>query len=767
MPSFAIATLLPFAGAVLLPLLTAPRARAAGVVGSLVAALCLGLILSEAPAMLEGARHVEYPWIPQLGLQFSVLADGLSLLFALLITGVGLIVFTFATAYLGPDENRRRFFVFLLGFMGSMLGVVLSANLIGLFVFWELTSVTSFLLIGFWHERDNSRTGALKALVITASGGLAMFVGLVMIGLIAGSFEIPVILERSAEIAASPWATPAAILLILGIVTKSAQFPFHLWLPTAMEAPTPVSAYLHAATMVKAGLYLAARLGPAMHEVPIWSDALVVIGLFTMTWCSFLALRQSDLKGLLAFSTVSQLGLILSMLAPAQEETTAAGLFHLLNHGVFKGALFLLVGIIEHAAHTRDVTRLGPLRTFMPRSYILLALAALSMAGVPPLGGFISKEMFLEQVLGFHPLLILLAAIGAAMTAGYCFALAIGLAQGRIDADAPEAQALHDPSPALLWGPAVLVVGALALGLAPQLIGGSLIEAATTAAVGEPLHHHVHLALWHGFGLALLLSVFAVGGGLAIYYGQWRRTAPKPPTLTVDRVYFAFLEALEGWSRALTASYMSGLVWRYLQIILGVGIAGIAAVLLTEAWPGFEPWDARPVNLFEVVAAALVAAAGIGTAMARTRLAAILALGASGYGVALLFALLGAPDLALTQIMVETISVALFLAVFVYLPAYPEAERRRLRPLHLAISLVVGFGTVALVALTRGHRVADSISSYFLENSVAAAGGHNVVNVILVDFRGLDTLGEITVLGVAGLACFALIKRSVKPEESA
>ncbi|MFT4569899.1 MAG: multicomponent Na+:H+ antiporter subunit A [Hyphomicrobiaceae bacterium] len=755
-----LACVLPFLGALLLPLISGPRTRTAGFVALGVVLASLASMAWAVPDFLDHPRVISIPWASSIGLSFRLYADGLAALFGLLITGVGAAIFAFAAFYLGPDENRRRFFIFLLAFMGAMLGVIFAGNLISLFVFWELTSVTSFLLIGFWHRREESRDGALKALIVTSSGGLAMLVGFILLGNIAGTFDIDVLLARRDLVGAHPLSGVAAMLIAAGAITKSAQLPFHLWLPSAMEAPTPVSAFLHAATMVKAGLYLVARLGPVLSVTPLWTPLLSWLGLLTMVWCSVLALRQRDLKGVLAFSTVSQLGLILSMLAVSQPQATAAGLFQLLNHGLFKGALFLVVGIIEHQAHTRDLMSLGPLRRQMPWSWAIIALCAMSMAGVPPLGGFISKEMFLTEALNRGPIFAAVALAGAVATAGYCFALAIGLARGRVaEKDSPHA---HDPGRALLASPMLLAAGALALGIAPQFFAGDLIEAATRGATGDG-HAHVHLALWHGFGAPLALSGVAITGGLGLAMLWWMRREPLPPVLWSDRVYQAFLTFLETRSRRLTDAYMSGLLWRYLSVIFGVAIAGVFSVFFALGIPSFNDWPSRSPKPFEMIVSLAALAAVAGTVFAPTRLAAIMALGASGYCLALLFELLAAPDLALTQIMVETISVALFLATFVFLPPFPAAaDRRRFRPGHFCLALTVGIGVAGLMSLLRGHRVAPSISEYYLDNSALLAGGRNVVNVILVDFRGLDTMGEITVLGVTALAAYSLIK--LRPE---
>jgi multicomponent Na+:H+ antiporter subunit A len=754
MGGLAVAGTLPFAVALLLALLPgARRSRTPGWVAAAFVAVSFALVLRAVPAHLDTAEVWRFGWFPALGLSFSILADGLSLLFALLISGIGVVVFSYAAAYMGDDENRRRFSCYLLLFMGAMMGVVLSANLIALYVFWELTSISSFLLIGFWHERDRSRDGALKALVVTSSGGLAMLVGFVMVAVICGSFEIPEIIAHRELLAASPWGPVAAVLVMLGAMTKSAQLPFHLWLPSAMEAPTPVSAYLHAATMVKAGLFLVARLGPLFVGIEPWTTTLTLLGLATMTWGSWMALRQTDLKALLAFSTVSQLGLILSLLAASEPARTSAGLFHLLNHGLFKGALFLLVGIIEHEAHTRDLKRLGPLRSAMPITYGCIVLASLSMAGVPPLGGFVSKELFLEHVFGMPAAWIALALVGAALTAAYCFILVVRLGRG---AEGVDASALHEPGPLLLWGPAVLVLFATLLGFVPQTLVGRLIESAGAAATNLP-SPELHLALWHGLTPSLGGSAAVITTGLLLYFAWWRHGEPTAPVLLADRAYAAGLRGLEIGSRETTNAYMSGLLWRYVSIIIGVVVVGVVSAFAVGGLPAIPTWPARHAEPFEILVAITAGAAAFAASLSRTRLAAILALGASGYTLALLFSLLGAPDLALTQIMVETVSVALYLAVFVFLPPYHGTAKPAFRPGHWLLSCVFGFGLVGLLYEARGSRVVETIASYYLENSVSRAGGHNVVNVILVDFRGLDTMGEITVLGVAALACFAII----------
>ncbi len=754
-----LAALAPLLGAALLPLLAPARWRwswaAASAVAAFSSAMVVGALASEPGA---GVGKVA-AWVPSLGLNLTLFTDGLSLFFALLIAGIGLLVFIYAGAYLGEEESGTRFFAYMLLFMGSMLGVVLAANLIVLFVFWEMTSVSSFLLIGFWHRHERSRQGALKALLVTATGGLAMLVGFVLVGVACSSFEIVEIIAARDELFASPWALVAAGLVMAGIVTKSAQVPFHLWLPSAMEAPTPVSAYLHAATMVKAGLYLTARLGPLFATAALWSTGLLVVGLLTMVWAGVRALRQRDLKALLALSTVSQLGLILAMLAPAHAAATAAGLLHTLNHAAFKGALFLLVGIIEHQAHSRDIERLPRLAASMPLSFTLLCLAAASMAGVPPFGGFVSKELFLSQALELGPLVTVAAVAGSALTAGYCFVLIRALWSGGRDSAGQAAPA--EASAGLLWVPALLVGLAVALGPLAAPLSTGLIER-SLAGLGQGATLPVELSLTHAIGhspAALAMSAVALAGGLAVMVWWARRRPLAVPQLLSDRCYNQASEALERWSAATTRAYMSGLLWRYAAFILAVPVLGVAVTLVVAGglvWPAAAPSAAPGPAALAAGATAVVAV--LAACRARTRLAAIIALGTSGFALALMFGLLGAPDLALTQILVETVSMVLFLAAFVFLPPYQPQGTRVVRPLHLSLSLAFGFGAAALVYVARAARTTDSIADYFLRNSLTEAGGRNVVNVILVDFRGLDTLGEISVLGIAALACVGLVR---------
>ncbi len=753
-----LAALVPLPVAALLGMFAPARWRWSWAVSAATAGLSLSLVLVSLLGPVSAGTGSLANWVPSLGLELSYFSDGLSLVFALLISGMGLLISAYAGAYLGEEEAGTRFFTYLLFFMGSMLGVVASANLIVLFVFWEMTSVSSFLLIGFWHKHERSRQGALKALLVTAGGGLAMLVGFVLVGVACSSFEIAEVIANRQALMSSPWAPVATVLVMAGIVTKSAQLPFHLWLPSAMEAPTPVSAYLHAATMVKAGLYLTARLGPLFATSALWTSGLATVGMVTMVWAGMLALRQRDLKALLAFSTVSQLGLILFLLAPADAEATVAGLFHMLNHAAFKGALFLLVGIIEHQAHTRDVVRLPGLFGRMPVTFVLACFGACSMAGVPPLGGFLSKEMFLAQALRFGPLAATAALAGASLTAGYCFVFVRALWSD--GPDAGDTSAPSEASIALLWVPAFLIGLAVALGpLAGPLTSGLI--ARSLAGLGQgagPVELSLLLALGH-LSLPLVMSALALAGGLGVVAWWLRRYPLEVPQLLADRVYTAASEALENWSGQATRAYMSGLLWRYSGFILAVPVLALAALFVSMGGTGVPVRSGAAAPNVATAAAALTALVAIVAACrAQTRLRAIIALGASGYALALLFGLLGAPDLALTQVLVETVSVALFLAAFVFLPPYQGPAKRSFRPAHFLLSLAFGLGAASLVYFARAARSGATIADFFVRNSLSEAGGRNVVNVILVDFRGLDTLGEISVLGIAALACYALIR---------
>ncbi|MCB6179623.1 monovalent cation/H+ antiporter subunit A [Rhodobacter sp. Har01] len=753
----ALIAALPFLGA-LLPALAARAGRnaAALAAGAVSLAAFLGL-MSHAPAVLSGtAVTARLDWVPALGLSASFRLDGLAFLFAGLILGIGLLIILYARFYLSEKEPLGRFLTSLLMFQGAMTGIVLSDNILMLLIFWELTSLTSFLLIGWSQDRPESRQGARMALAVTGGGGLALIAGMLILGQIAGSNDISVIVTRAAEIQASPLCLPALILILIGAFTKSAQFPFHFWLPHAMAAPTPVSAYLHSATMVKAGLYLMARLWPAFSGTPEWTVIVTATGLATILIAAKIAFFQTDLKALLAYSTVSHLGLITFLLGLGTPAAATAAMLHILAHASFKAALFMLAGIVDHAAHTRDLRRLGGLARAMPLTFALAAIASLSMAGIPPLNGFLSKEAMLTEAALSGPLVAAVATLAALFSVAYSlrFLAHAFLGQPRAQLDHP-----RDPGPGLWAAPAVLVAIVLASGLAPMATFGPLVDAAASATTGTAIH--AHLTLWHGLQApALYLSLAAFGAGL-MTLGAWPRLAalwaatPRPDAKALFDIALAGLTAT---ARRLTRALQGGGLPRALAIATATLLAaGTWAFLSAPHAPGTRallPLQAAPAAVWAVLMAATLATA----ALHRDRLLALLLTGITGLLLAAAFAWTSAPDLALTQVAVEVVAILLMLLALNFLPRRTPAESappRRLRDLALAAAAALGTGSLAYALMTRDAAFAP-ISSFHWAQSKPGAGGTNAVNTIIVDFRGFDTYGEIIVLGIAALILFAL-----------
>lgn len=764
--------LVPMAAAgLLLPLGRVLRARS-GWAAAAVSAALFAYFATWLPAVAGGAQgRVEMAWAPALGISLSLYVDGLSLFFGLLVTGIGTLIFLYGRFYLGEGEDHPRFFAGMLLFMGSMLGAVLSANLIALFVFWELTSLSSFLLIGFWHEREASRYGATKALLITALGGLAMLLGFILLYLATGTWDLGALLGRGAEVRAHPWYPAILALVYLGCATKSAQAPFHIWLPNAMEAPTPVSAYLHSATMVQAGLYLAARLFPVLGGTELWATLVGGIGMLTLIVGGVLALRQDDLKALLAYSTVSQLGLVMAMFGLGTAAAVEAGTFHLMTHAIFKAALFLVVGIVEHEAHSRRLSELGGLRRALPFTAACALLASLASAGLPPFGAFISKEMAFEATLhgtvgwlGLPGLLPAAMVVGSVFTFAYSIRLLHEVFFRPVPAPRPSQVAAH-PHEATpwLWAPAgILAVKGLALGLLPGMAEAWAVRPMAAAIAGRPLRPD--LALWHGAGWPLGLSAVTILLGLALYrvrapFAGWRRGrwAPGP-----DAAYDAGLAFLDRLATAWSGWLQSGDLRRYLVIVIAaVTAAALGALLPSAGWPAVV--ETRRLLPYEGLVLLLIAAAAATLIFLRNRLAAVIVLGSVGYLVGIFFIVLQAPDLALTQILIETVSLALFLLVLHRLPPYaPEAPGwpRILRD--MVVSAGAGVAVVSVLLASMGRSARETIAAYFVAESLPAAGGRNVVNVILIDFRGYDTLGEISVLAIGLLGVYALITLGVK-----
>ncbi|CAN5442588.1 Na+/H+ antiporter subunit A [soil metagenome] len=729
------------------------------------AAVVVWLAVALPDVIAGGVVEETVAWVPSLDLTMGLRMDAFSGLMVLLVSGVGVLIFAYAHAYFDSDKaDLGRFAATLVLFAGAMLGLVVSDNLLALFVFWELTSVTSYLLIGYKHTSEQARAAALQALLITGAGGLAMLAGFVILGQMAGTYSMAAVL---ADPPTGGLATAAMLCVLAGVFTKSAQVPFHSWLPGAMAAPTPVSGYLHSATMVKAGVYLAARFAPAFIEAtPLVRPVLMAVGLTTMLVGGFRALRQHDLKLILAYGTVSQLGFLIALFGTGSEYAVLAGVAMLLAHGIFKATLFMVVGVIDHATGTRDIRRLDGLHRTMRPLTIIGCVAAASMAGLPPLAGFIAKEAAYEGLLetGGTAAIALLVGIvtGSVLTFAYSVRFCVGAFADKAEADRP-ADPGHDyarphPVAAAFWLPAgVLAVATVALGLVPAL-DSSLVGAATVALV--PDAHPHELALWHGFNLPLLLSVLTVGVGGALValrrpVERWQARMPSPPGSLEG--YNATLRGIKLVSTRTTGIVQSGSLPAYLTIILLVGIIAPSVALLTAG--SLDLTTARFADSpLQVVAIAVALISAFAAARSRRRFAAVLALGAVGYSVVALFALHGAPDLAFTQLLIETVGLLVFVLVLKHLPERFEVHRWRLRKgIRLVLSGGVGI-FVAVFALTAAAaRRTDGVALEYLARSLPEANGRNVVNVILVDFRGMDTLGEITVLAVAGLGIAALV----------
>ncbi|MEJ2290224.1 MAG: proton-conducting transporter membrane subunit [Deinococcales bacterium] len=749
-----LAVAAPFAGAAIAPVL-GPRLRArSGLVLWLAFAPALGLLAFVRPALRGAPAEASLAWVPDLGLGFTLRADGFSLLFALMVAVIGVLVTLYAAAYLAPGERHGRFYGYLMTFGGAMLGLVLSDNLIALFAFWELTSIASFLLVGFWDSRAAARDGAVKALLVTAVGGLALMVAVALLG-IAGHSATLSGLDLPA-LRSSPLFAPALALVLVAAFTKSAQLPFHLWLPTAMEAPTPVSAFLHSATMVKAGVFLLAKFA-FLLDGTTFAQVAMVAGLLTMFWGSYLALRQNDLKALLAYSTVSQLGILTAMYASGHPLGATA---HLVNHAAFKAALFLVVGIVDHATGSRDIRALRGLGRRLPVTAVLAVPAALSMAGVPPFGGFVSKELFYEamQHEGWLPALI--AVTGSVMTFAYSLRF-LTVFFGPFRAEAPE---IHRPH-AAFWLPVLPLTAAVVLfGFVPPQ--ATLATPLTDLAAPGLGFAAKPLALWHGLSTTLALSVLTWLAGIALHLLQGRFArlqAALTPGWNANTVYYALLSGLERFSAGFTRATQGASFATHLRVLfLGAAVAG--------ALQGFRVLlpAVTPVPIDMALATGLVAAGIGGALVTRSRLSALIYLGLAGVASTLIFVLLHAPDLALTQLLVDTVTVILFLSVFRFLPAMRRYSRP---PWQTVVDGVIAAGvgaTVFTMLLAVQQPVAPRIEGFFLRFSKTLAGGANVVNTILVDFRGYDTMGEIAVLAIAALSVLALLRlqsqQRVEPE---
>ncbi|OEY65295.1 monovalent cation/H+ antiporter subunit A [Marinobacter sp. X15-166B] len=768
--TLSLVVLLPFLGAIAAPLFAQAGRTAIAIASSVPAVVALSILFPHWKTLASGNVFLEtYQWLPSLGVSLSFRLDGLSMLFALLILVIGLLVIVYARYYLKPQENIGKFYALLLCFMGAMLGIVLSSNLLLMLIFWELTSVVSFLLIGYWSHKKDARRGARMALAITGGGGLALLAGILLLGHIVGSFELDQVLAAGALIKAHPLYPFALALVLLGAFTKSAQFPFHFWLPHAMQAPTPVSAYLHSATMVKAGVFLLARLYPALAGTEQWFFMVSFTGMLTLLIGAYVALFKHDLKGLLAYSTVSHLGLITLLFGMGTPLAAVAGLFHVVNHATFKASLFMAAGIIDHETGTRDMRHINGLWRFMPHTATLAMVSAASMAGVPLLNGFISKEMFFAEALQINlpgiwvylpPVIATLAGIfGVAYSARFIHDVFFNGKPLNLPIYPPQEPPRYMKIPV-----EILVFACIMVGMFPAISVGPLLYAAAAATLGGPVPDY-ELAVLHGFNLPLLMSFLAFFGGLLLYTQRQRLFDFHARFKEIDEkaVFEALVARLVDRAHQFTARIENGSLQRYATLLVVSAIV-VAVMPLSELGISIGANGLTPLDWPTALGALILVVCAFGTVyMHRSRFFALILLSVVGLMVSLGFVRFSSPDLAMTQLSVEVVTIVLLMLALYYMPSWTPVETplsRRLRDGALALTAGAGMTLVTLAMLTQPF---DSISSFFLANSKVGGGGTNVVNVILVDFRGFDTLGEITVLAIAALGIYAVLKGTTLP----
>lgn len=757
--------LLPMLGT-LLPLLMAKRSRTVcALMTAVTPILALAILLSHTQGVFAGQIwQFQADWIPLLGLNIHFRLDGLAYLFALLILAIGLLVILYARYYLSEQDSMPRFYAYLMLFMTAMLGIVLSGNILQIWLFWELTSISSFLLISFWWHKSEARRGARMALTITGAGGLCLLAAFILLGNIVGSYELSVVLQHAELIKNHAFYPVLLVLFLLGCFTKSAQFPFHFWLPNAMAAPTPVSAYLHSATMVKAGIFLLARFYPALSGTEMWFLLVSLTGLATLLVGAYLALFKHDLKGLLAYSTISHLGLITLLFGLNSPLAAVAGVFHIINHATFKASLFMAAGIIDHESGCRDMRRLNGLWQYMPITATLMMVAAAAMAGVPLLNGFLSKEMFFAETLEQHLLgalswiIPLLATIAAVFSVAYSLRLIHDVffnGQPKGLTKTP-----HEPPRYMRLPVEILVVLCLVVGIAPALVVGGLLQAAAAAVLAGPTPEY-SLAIWHGFNLPLLMSAVALTAGVFMYVKRkqlfdFQNALPGIDTLNI------FERAVKQLCQKAAQLYDwldNGSLQRYMALLLTafVVLAGLPLMQMDALGGGRAE---IPVDAVNATGAAMLLVSAFATVVwHRKRVVALLMISVVGLMVSIAFTRFSAPDLALTQLSVEVVTVILLMLALFFLPHKTPKQSepsKVVRDLGLASLVGIIVGSLSYAIMTRPF---NTISDFFIANAKTGGGGTNVVNVILVDFRGFDTLGEIAVLGIAALGIFKLLTR--------
>ena len=778
--SLTLLVLLPFIASLMAALLPSNARNTESTLAGLVALWCCVQTALYFPHITDGGvLREEIQWLPSLGLNLVLRMDGFAWMFCMLVLGIGALVVLYARYYLSAADPVPRFFAFFLAFMGAMVGVVLSGNLIQLALFWELTSLFSFLLIGYWHHRKDARRGARMALTVTGTGGLCMLAGMLVLGHIAGSYDLDHVLAAGQLVRDHPLYLVALVLVLLGALTKSAQFPFHFWLPHAMAAPTPVSAYLHSATMVKAGVFLLARLWPVLSGTDEWFWLVGGAGACTLLLGAYIAMFQNDLKGLLAYSTISHLGLITLLLGLNSPLAAVAAVFHIMNHATFKASLFMAVGIIDHESGTRDIRRLSGLRTMMPVTATLATVAAAAMAGVPLLNGFLSKEMFFAETvfLDGSPLinniLPIAATVAGMFSVAYSLRFTIDVFWGPTATDLPLTP--HEPPHWMRVPVELLVLACLVVGMLPAWSVGQFLNAAALPVVGGTLPSF-SLAVWHGLNTPFLMSLAALLGGGAVYLAlRWQRArgplneAPGLQHLDGKRAFESLL-ANASMAARLGRRWLGTqrLQWQILWLVCAALLVASIPLWTRELHIGNRtslPLSRAFIGLWVIGMACAIAAAWQAK---YHRLAALTLMGGAGLCTSVTFLWFSAPDLALTQLMVEVVTTVLVLLGLRWLPKRePDlrpptttqrmARLRRLRDLLLSVAAGAGMAALSLAMLSRPFP--QSTSTFFLERALTEGGGTNVVNVMLVDFRGFDTFGEIVVLGIVALTVYALLRR--------
>ncbi|CAN7161059.1 monovalent cation/H+ antiporter subunit A [Massilia sp. LjRoot122] len=777
--------LLPFAAAFVAACMPGDSRDRPAAVAGIATLAALALAVSRFDLIAGGAVPQEhYAWLPAFGLDIVLRMDGLAWVFAIMVLGIGVLVLLYARYYMSRRDPVPRFYAYMMAFMGAMLGVVLSGNLIQLVVFWELTSVTSFLLIGYWQERNDARRGARMAFTVTTIGGLCLLAGVLLLGHIAGSYALQDVLAAGNRIRAHDWYVPALVLVLLGALTKSAQFPFHFWLPHAMAAPTPVSAFLHSATMVKAGVFLLIRLWPALAGTEEWTWILGAAGVCTLLLGSFFAIFQYDMKGLLAYSTISHLGLITVLLSIGTPLSVVAAIFHTMNHAVFKASLFMAVGIVDHESGTRDMRQLRGLKRAMPHTAALAIVATAAMAGVPLMNGFLSKEMFFAEtmVVGGSENWWMSVAAGMMGLFSVIYSLRfISVFFGPLAHDLPDEP--HEPPRWMRVPIECLVLLCIAVGVMPERVVGDVLAVAAHSVLGPTMPEY-SLAIWHGVNLPLLMSMIALAGGLVGYLvlRNWFELAQRDRVPVLHRLKGAQLyeNVLVGLSQG--AAWLLRLAGtQRLQPQLLVLMAAMVVVPLLLAGPVIDITMPQPAGADPLFALLWLIGAGCAVAAAWKakyhRLAALALVGGTGLATSATFLWLSAPDLALTQLMVETVTTVLILLGLRWLPprfrpAYlaarvpPSAWLRRSRDALIAAAGGLGLAAASYAVLTSPQAGGTSIRDFFVLRALPEGGGANVVNVLLVDFRGFDTMGEITVLSAVALTVYALLRRFRPAPES-